>query len=115
MYLKNIFIALLFLISNVSCEKDTNQLTGCLNITFNSTDYNVIQNLHPKLYSIENTNTPIFQDLLVDSNGTLKINDILYGNYLLRYYQYIGGSSLILKEIGFQIISNKTTEISIDI
>jgi len=96
-----------------SCQKNEMDLTGDLVVKFQNTDY--LSSFYlPNIYTVENTNYPLFEDITVDENGILKVSGLNYGNYFIEYTTKRGGMNVSYLQI-FQIRAGKATKMTIEL
>jgi len=112
--IKTYFLAIFVMIFS-SCQNDNEiKTTGDLVVTFKDFQYLSTTDL-PKIYVMDDISYPLIEQIIVDSKGILRIQDLNYGNYYLMYTRlYDGGGAASFKKL-FQIKANETTELSIKI
>lgn len=104
----SVVLALLF----TSCKKDDFTLTGSLNVSFINTGSANVSQIEPQIYSSDNLETPILEDLTIDSNLRLTVKCLNYGNYVIKY-QKVKTPYVYVESKGFQINPEKTTNLVI--
>ncbi len=104
--------SVIFFMMFSSCQKEeTLLLTGDLEVTFEN-----VQRLHylPDIFVVGEPSLALLPNIPV-VNGTMKVTELLYGNYYIKYYTSQGEGGVFTRSKMFQIKAGKTTQLIIDL
>ena len=98
----------------ISCQKNEIDFTGDLVVKFRNPEY-LSPSFLPEIYTTENSYYPLIENIKVDENGILKISDLNYGNYFIKYTKHFGNGSNYGYQKIFQIRAGNVTEMIIEL